>query len=417
MLPLTTSATYAKFFFSLLEDTGRFECRLCTKHVAQQQDKGFTNLMSHLMTLHPYYPTVHSDALRASTRAIPVATFVSDTSKALFGWMDLVVTKNLPFSTVDDETFRKYFGLQATTASTLRSTMNDVCFAVEAQIQQQLPELFGIVLDDWYPHAITFVIGDNCSVNQRMAGLLNVPLVGCVSHRFNLAVQRLVEEHKNLLDRIHCVMLRARSVKNRSALRLLTPLAPKLRNDTRWSSTYAMVARFFEIKDHLAAITDLRAIFPAPVEIDAMHSLRAVLDVMQGFTLVFQREDLTLSEARVLMDALCDKFPSMSHHLSPRAAIVKHPDFETSVIKVIDGAVGELTEVERSALSRFEIATVISPVSQRSEASAGLAMDILRSKRAKLSDQVVMGYEDLRCVLPTSNIVERMYGRLVTLGP
>ncbi|RLO12149.1 hypothetical protein DYB28_011445 [Aphanomyces astaci] len=233
-----------------------------------------------------------------------------------------------------------------------------------------------------------------------MAGLLNVPLIGCVSHRFNLAVQRMMEEHKNLSDRIHCVMLRARSVKNRSVLHLLTPLAPKLRNDTRWSSTYAMVARFFEIKDHLAAITDLRAIFPAPVEIDAMHSLRAVLDVMQGFTLAFQREDLTLSEARVLMDALCDKFPSMSHHLSPRAAIVKHPDFETAVIKVIDGAVGELTEVERSALSGFEMATVISPASQRPEASAGLAMDILRSKSAKLSDQVVMGYEDLRCFSP-----------------
>ncbi|RHY59394.1 hypothetical protein DYB38_014064 [Aphanomyces astaci] len=193
-------------------------------------------------------------------------------------------------------------------------------------------ELYSKTLD-----AITFVIGDNCSVNQRMAGLLNVPLVGCVSHRFNLAVQRMMEEHKNLLDRIHCVMLRARSVKNRSALRLLTPLAPQLRNDTRWSSTYAIVASFFEIKDHLAAITDLRVIFPAPVEIDAMHSLRAVLDVMQGFTLAFEREDLTLSEARVLMDALCDKFPSMSHHLSPRAAIVKHPYFETTVIKVIDG--------------------------------------------------------------------------------
>ncbi|RHY02571.1 hypothetical protein DYB25_011635 [Aphanomyces astaci] len=315
--------------------------------------------------------------------------------------------------------------------------MNDVCFAVEAQTQQQLPVHFGIVLDDWSAggtsyccimtsfclddvvktpmlafapmldegdhsaaqhvafieatlelysktlDVITFVIGDNCSVNQRMAGLLNVPLVGCVSLRFNLAVQRMMEEHKSLLDRIHCVMLptvsccELHSVKNRSALRLLTPLAPKLRNDTRWSSTYAMVARFFEIKDHLAAKMDLREFFPAPVEIYAKDSLRTALDIMQGFTLAFQRDDLTLSEARVLMDALCEKFPSMSHHLGPRAAIVKHPDFETAVIKVIDGAVGELTEVERSALSGFEIATVIAR--QRSEASAGLAMDILRS--------------------------------------
>ncbi|KAF0714996.1 hypothetical protein AaE_011435 [Aphanomyces astaci] len=61
------------------------------------------------------------------------------------------------------------------------SAVQHVVF-VEATLQ-----LYSKTLD-----AITFVIGESCSVNQRMAGLLNVPLVGCVSHRFNLAVQSMM---------------------------------------------------------------------------------------------------------------------------------------------------------------------------------------------------------------------------------
>ncbi|KAG3119549.1 hypothetical protein PI124_g15683 [Phytophthora idaei] len=35
---------------------------------------------------------------------------------------------------------------------------------------------------------VAFVIGDNCSSNQSIATKLGVPLVGCASHRVNLAV-------------------------------------------------------------------------------------------------------------------------------------------------------------------------------------------------------------------------------------
>ena len=41
---------------------------------------------------------------------------------------------------------------------------------------------------------IVCLVGDNCSVNQSMTRLLNVALLGCASHKFNLALQRWISE-------------------------------------------------------------------------------------------------------------------------------------------------------------------------------------------------------------------------------
>ncbi|RHY24224.1 hypothetical protein DYB25_009153 [Aphanomyces astaci] len=421
--------------------------------------------MSHLIACHPDYAAVHNDAQRSSMANLPFETYVSEMSVSLYGWMDLVVAKHLPFSIVEDKTFRRYSNLNPTTAKTLCAAMHKVGKSVEAKIEEVLPARFGVVLDGWssggtayccvmatfctdgalhspmlafapmldegdlsaHQHveflkvmlelyrrdlgSITFVVGDNCSVNQAMARELDVPLVGCASHRLNLAVRKWMERHEHVLDRIQAIMIRARTVKNRAALRALTHLAPRLRNDTRWSSSYEMVHRFFEIKDALAMVPDLRSIFPCPGEVDQMGVLRDPMDVIQSFTLAFERNDLKLNEARALMDVLCDKFPSMSHHLGMEAEIVKNPLFESAVVRVLDGHIGDLTDDERISLRRFEVATVTGSTDIDTGSSECLAMDILRVKRAKVAAHVVMGYEDLRCVLPTSNIVERMFSK------
>nr|KAE8921679.1 hypothetical protein PF009_g28044 [Phytophthora fragariae] len=37
---------------------------------------------------------------------------------------------------------------------------------------------------------VAFLVGDNCATNRRIATLMELPLVRCVSHRYNLAVNR-----------------------------------------------------------------------------------------------------------------------------------------------------------------------------------------------------------------------------------
>lgn len=51
---------------------------------------------------------------------------------------------------------------------------------------------------NWYDLSIDnliCIIGDNCSANKALAGRLGKPLVGCASHRLNLAVQKYIDFH------------------------------------------------------------------------------------------------------------------------------------------------------------------------------------------------------------------------------
>jgi hypothetical protein len=41
-------------------------------------------------------------------------------------------------------------------------------------------------------------VGDNCAVNKKMAADLGVPLLGCASHKFNLAVRLWIKSQLQL---------------------------------------------------------------------------------------------------------------------------------------------------------------------------------------------------------------------------
>ncbi|KAG6962595.1 hypothetical protein JG688_00008523 [Phytophthora aleatoria] len=71
-------------------------------------------------------------------------------------------------------------------------------------------KLFDCMLDVYNKtlDMVAFIVGDNCSTNQSIATKLDVPLVGCASHRFNLAVNKYLAEYfspytESLLT--HCV--------------------------------------------------------------------------------------------------------------------------------------------------------------------------------------------------------------------
>lgn len=66
---------------------------------------------------------------------------------------------------------------------------------------------------------VFFLIGDNCSVNKKLARLMDVPLVGCVSHRLNLAVKLLTATHEAELGKIQSFMIKLRTLNQAAALR------------------------------------------------------------------------------------------------------------------------------------------------------------------------------------------------------
>ena len=68
--------------------------------------------------------------------------------------------------------------------------------------------------------------------------------IGCASYQFNLAVEQYLEEHKELLGKIHELMKKFFTIEGRAYICTFTHLEPRLCQDTRWSSTFNMVLRY-----------------------------------------------------------------------------------------------------------------------------------------------------------------------------
>ncbi|ETI42207.1 hypothetical protein F442_12546 [Phytophthora nicotianae P10297] len=69
-----------------------------------------------------------------------------------------------------------------------------------------------------------FLVADNYSVNRRLATLMGVPLVGCVSHRLNRAVQLELEDYEEELDTVQKLMLKLPTLTQSAKLRAPTCL-------------------------------------------------------------------------------------------------------------------------------------------------------------------------------------------------
>jgi hypothetical protein len=77
---------------------------------------GYTNLSSHVLTKHcpmeicDCVSEVHRAAL-GSNSTITAFFAVTEKAKSIYGWLDMVVDANLPFSYVENKTVRKYSAL------------------------------------------------------------------------------------------------------------------------------------------------------------------------------------------------------------------------------------------------------------------------------------------------------------------
>ncbi|DAZ95663.1 TPA: hypothetical protein N0F65_002460, partial [Lagenidium giganteum] len=71
-----------------------------------------------------------------------------------------------------------------------------------------------------------------------------VELTCCASHRFNLAIENYLVKFEPILAKIANRMRHLSTLQFRVAMKKVTPLQPMLRNEARWSSTFAMVERW-----------------------------------------------------------------------------------------------------------------------------------------------------------------------------
>ncbi|EQC28160.1 hypothetical protein SDRG_11436 [Saprolegnia diclina VS20] len=261
---------------------------------------------------------------------------------------------------------------------------------------------------------VGFIVGDNCATNKAVADHLHIPLVGCASHRLNLAVQAYLQQHEHLIQTIHVLMVRLKTNKNRGYLRQHTHLAPKVQNATRWTSTFTMLERFMAIKDHLPFLRDVVDLIPSPGAVVKVEQLIIACNEFHGYTLALQKDDINLLEVRQLFDELIKRYPVMARELAANAAIVKSPVFEAAVVKVLGKKESLMTDEECDALEMFKLPVSCSapqPVDTTPVDPRMLAFHVLSNKRKRSEESAGSSYSNLQYIIPTSNVVERLFSK------
>jgi hypothetical protein len=249
------------------------------------------------------------------------------------------------------------------------------------------------------------------SISVCMSRLLKVPLIGCGSHKFNLAVQKWISNQPQLEDiisKVASVMRKASTLKVSAQLRKLTSLHTVKENDTRWSSAFNMVDRFFQIQTELSAVADLIPLIPTLVECDLLAKGFVHLKHFNQITVLLQEEGITFLRVR----------EKLSGHLATDAEIVENVEFERAVVKIAKGLI--LTEEQRESVQGLMVpaasvgtGTVVidTSITVSNEGELSYAQKVeQRIKRKKISnDAIASRYINLGILTGTSVACERLF--------
>lgn len=72
---------------------------------------------------------------------------------------------------------------------------------------------------------VVVLIEDNVSTNKSIANKQNIPLIGFASHMLNLAVKDIICDHKEVLGKIHRLMVKLKKPLQRARLNKVTDLS------------------------------------------------------------------------------------------------------------------------------------------------------------------------------------------------
>ena len=255
-------------------------------------------------------------------------------------------------------------------------------------------------------------------MNKRIANIKKLPLVGCASHRFNLAVQEHLKEHEVLVEKIKKLASKLKHGLPAAKLRRHTPLASVTRNQTRWSSTFEMLKRYTQIREYIRLIgdADIDDLCLTPRENRDVDTLLPVLTDLDAVTKVLQAESTTVMKARDMQDETVAEFPQLHDRLSSTANIVHSPTFESAVVRIQAGEDASMSSAEKRAVQKLRSVHL---VDEPDETSERLSICQRAEKRRKLNPVgPSTRYIDTSFITPTSNVCERFFSKVGhSIGP
>ncbi|KAE9162259.1 hypothetical protein PF002_g31398 [Phytophthora fragariae] len=183
-----------------------------------------------------------------------------------------------------------------------------------------MPGDYGVQLEQ-----CRFFVGDNCSVNRQLATLTGVPLIGCASHRLNLAVKADMASHKDDLAAVHALMVEDQ----------LSACHPS-RNSLELA--FVIVNRYFKLLEFLdPEDDDILHLLPSPACNKRLRVLMVKLRDIESVAKALQGLNVDLLDVQQWFDELMSAKPQLAHYLGPRANIVHSPDFESGCVRVLRG--------------------------------------------------------------------------------
>jgi len=149
-----------------------------------------------------------------------------------------------------------------------------------------------------------------------------------------------------------------------------------------------------------------------------LKSCMNVLKYLQQATLELQDEKLTLLESRCILDTIIELFPLAEKVIGRTASIVKYPDFENAVVKIVSHEEKHLTVAEAESVTKLlksgldknnSVTTMDSEINSNHLKNIINNCKRLRTSGATLAE--ASAYIDACFICPTSNIVERLFSR------
>lgn len=113
-------------------------------------------------------------------------------------------------------------------------------------------------------------------------------------------------------------------------------LWPKLRNETRWNSTFEVGKRYQELREYLPLLSspDIDQVVFTLGEERCADVFLSRLSVLESVTKALQNYKPTVRNVRGLVDAVMDDYPETVCRLTSAANIFQYPICESALIRL-----------------------------------------------------------------------------------
>jgi hypothetical protein len=379
--------------------------------------------------------------------------------QTVFDWLHLITGCNLDFSFCESALTRKAVKLDPISIDTATKYSRRISEVIQEKIAAQLPNRFGLVMDSWkqgenlyralfasyvdtkgvaqYPFLwsfafdeptfstsnlkefvqdvleaygkgvenVMYLVTEYNTVHTSLADELGIPMIGCASHRFDVACHAFLQSSEPILERIQCLMYTLFHRKYRRQIELKTDAEVVFRDAARWSTNFEMLQSFFQLYEFIDQDDPTLAIhIPTAMEMIALKKLLQDLKELRSTSQLVQDPKTNLSDARLMFDEMMKHYPIMQEYIASNSSMVHSPDLENAVVKVLDREVDRLNDEEKKLVDLLREVYLESTGGFPYPAEMEQFIAVRALKKQKMHRCFDIGF-----IPPTSNLVQRLF--------